>query len=128
MNQVEAIATKRDLEEIKWTLIGETTATKRSKAIHTSHTRLSIETVSETFPTNPFTLQKTNPVIPPIGTCQELVTTAAKYTGIASSEKTRSETAMLTMKKLVVFFNYSRLNTMRIIRTFPTELKNKIME
>jgi len=122
---VEAIATKRDLEEIKWTLIGETTATNRSKAIHT---RLSIETVSETFSTNPFTLQKTNPVIPLIGTCQELVTTAAKYTGIASSEKTRSETAMLTMKKLVVFFNYSRLNTMRIIRTFPTELKNKIME
>ena len=66
--QVETIGKTRNLDEIKWTFIGNTTATNRSKAIQT---RLCIETVIETLPRKLIVLQKINPAIPVIRHCKE---------------------------------------------------------
>ena len=94
--QVDIIATTRSLEETKWIFIGKTTATNRSNAMQT---RLPMDTVTEKTVRKFFNLQKASPAVPPIGHCQELdADVFANSIGIAVSGKTKSETAMLTIK------------------------------
>lgn len=73
--QVEAIAQARNCDEIKCTVIGKTIAINRSKAIQT---RLSTDTVSETFWRYHFSLQLINPGVPRIGHWRELQTASSK--------------------------------------------------
>ena len=93
--QVELIAKTRNLEEIRWTFIGNTTATNRSKAIQT---RLSTETVIETFCRNHFSLQNIRPVVPSICHSWEPLANCANCSGRVVNGNIKSDTAMLTIK------------------------------
>ena len=93
--QVETMAVVRIFGEIRPSFIGKTTATNLSIAIHT---KLWEETWKVTAPAKLYNLQKIDPKIPLTRQCQDSVTNPVILTGITIRGKSRSDTAMFTMK------------------------------
>ena len=122
--QMAAITLLRNLDVTRWAFIGKTTATSRSTAIQT---RLHAETAYEVENKNFIALQK-YPVVLPKGHRVELEDIFASLKGITDNGYTKSETAILTIKKFVVFLNSFLWCKITSMRAFPTKLDSIIVE